>query len=88
MDVADDLRPRQVQQVGVAGHVARVVGEALAAVRLLPAHLALDEDAPRPVEHGDPPLEDLAESVAYVAHVGLLPRECVSGPLAGSLGVC
>ena len=35
MDVGDDLGPRQVEQVGVAGDVARVVAEALAAVSLL-----------------------------------------------------
>src|SRR5262249_12984798 len=54
MDVADDLRPGQVQKVGVAGDVARVVAEPLAAVRLLPAHLPLNEHAPGTVEDGDP----------------------------------
>ena len=54
VDVAHDLRPREVQQVGIAGDVVRMVAEALAAVRLLPADVALDQHAPRAVEHGDP----------------------------------
>src|SRR5580765_5837731 len=54
MDVADDVRPGQVEQVGVAGDVARVVAEPVAAVRLLTTHLPLDEHAPGAVEDGDP----------------------------------
>ena len=50
----DDLRPREVEQVGVAGDVERMVLEALAAVGLLAANVALDEHAPGAVEHDDP----------------------------------
>jgi hypothetical protein len=54
VDVRDDLRPRQVEHVGVAGDVVRMFPEALAAVRILPTDVALDEHAPRAVEDGDP----------------------------------
>ena len=63
MDVAHDVRPREVEEVGVAGDVARVVAEPVAAVRLLAAHLPLDEHAPGTVEHGDPFAEDCFEPV-------------------------
>ena len=58
VDSGDDLRPREVQQIGVARDVMRVVAEALAAVRVLPAHVALDEHAPGAVEDGDPLAEE------------------------------
>ena len=58
VDPRDDLGPRDVQQIGVAGDVVRVLAEPLAPVRLLAAQLALDEDAPRPVENDDPFTED------------------------------
>src|SRR5439155_8210672 len=58
MDVAHDVRPGQVEKVGIAGDVARMVAEALAAVRLLSPHLPLNEDAPGTVEHRDPFTED------------------------------
>ena len=54
VDVADDFRPRQVQEVGIAGDVLRMFGEALAAVGILTADIALDEHAPGPVEDDDP----------------------------------
>ena len=73
VDPGDDLRPRDVQQVGVAGDVVRVVAEALAAVGLLPAQLALDEHAPGAVEDGDPLAEDCFESLARIRHCLLLP---------------
>ena len=72
VDPRDDLGPRDVQQVGIAGDVVRVVAEPLAAVRLLAAQLALDEDAPRPVEDGDPFAED-ASSRWRVSGTALLP---------------
>jgi hypothetical protein len=65
-----------------------MIRKASTTVGLLAAHLPLDEHAPRPVEHGDAPLEDGTQSVAHVTHVVLQPPECVSQMLAGSLGVC
>ena len=72
VDPRDDLGPRDVQEVGVAGDVVRVVAEPLAAVRLLPAQLALDEDAPGAVEDGDPFAEDAFEALTRFRH-SLLP---------------
>ena len=90
VDPRDDLRAREVEQVGIAGDVARVVAEALAAVRVLAAHLALDEHAPGAVEHGDPLAEDCFEFVARVRH-RFAPDQrpyCRERPRAlGSLGV-
>ena len=68
VDPGDDLGVRQVQQVGVAAEVARVVAEALAAVLLLGELAAVDEDAPRPVEHEDPLGEKLFHLSANVLH--------------------
>ena len=70
---SDHLRPREVEQVGIAGDVARMVAEPLAAVRLLPTHVALDEDAPRAVEHDDPPREKLLQLFDPVAHETIAP---------------
>ena len=67
MSAPDDLRPGQVEQVGVAGDVPRVVTEAPATVRLLPAHLTLDQDAPRAVEQQDAPVEQVPQ-LAVDAH--------------------
>jgi hypothetical protein len=68
VDVEDDRRLRQVEQVGIAGDVARVVLEALAAVGLLPADVPLDEHAPRPVEHDDPLVEKVSQLFGPVRH--------------------
>ena len=54
VDLGDDLRRGQVEEVRVALHVVRVRGEALAAVLLLGELAPVDEHAPRPVEHEDP----------------------------------
>ena len=61
MDVADDVGLREVEEIRVAGDVARVVGEPLAAVRLLTLDGLLDQDAVRPVEHDDPLVEEILE---------------------------
>jgi len=68
MDARDHLRPRDVQQVGVSGNVVRMVTEPIAAVRVLPAELALDEHTPGPVEHCDPLAEDGFESLTRSLH--------------------
>ena len=51
VDLGDDLRLRQVQQVGVALDVVRVHGEALAAELLLGQTPALQQHAPGAIEH-------------------------------------
>ena len=61
MDVADDIGLREVQEVGIAGEVARVVGEPLAPVCLLPLDRLLDQDAVRAVEHDDPLVQEILE---------------------------
>ena len=88
VDVEDHLRPRQVEQVGVARDVARVVAEALAAVRLLPADVPLDQDAPRSVEQDDPLVEQSLEMFDPVGHRAPLPKESTDRCARGSLGVC
>jgi hypothetical protein len=68
-----------------------MIPEPLASVGILAANFALQEDAPRPVEHDDPLAEERLESVDSVARVGqtnrLPPREIGSRGAAGSLGV-
>jgi hypothetical protein len=68
VDPGDDLGPGQVEEIGVAGDVVRVVAEALAPVGLLPAQLALDEHAPGPVQDGDPLAEAGFESLTRIRH--------------------
>ena len=68
VDPRDDLGPRDVQEIGVARDVVRVLAEPLAPVRLLAAQLALDEDAPGAVEHGDPFAEDALEALTRFRH--------------------
>src|SRR4029078_7640450 len=72
VDPRDDLGPRDVQEIGVAGDVVRVVTKPLAPVCLLAAQLALDEDTPRPVENGDPFAEDALSALTRLRH-SLLP---------------
>ena len=61
MDLGDDVRLRQVQQVGVAAQVAPMVVEAHASVLLLREPTPVDQYAPRPVEDGDALLQDPLE---------------------------
>src|SRR5664279_4240815 len=58
VNARDDVRPGEVQQVWVARDVAWMVAEPLPAIRLLAAHLALDQHAPGAVEYRDPLAED------------------------------
>ena len=67
--VEDDVRPRQVQQVRVAGHVARVVLEPVAAVVGRGEPGALQHRAPGSVEHHDPSVQKLPQGL-LVAVVG------------------
>ena len=60
VDLGDDLRLRDVEQVGVALDVAPVVAQPFTAVVDLRQPLAVDQHAPRAVEHGDAGVHDLA----------------------------
>ncbi len=68
MDLGDDLRSGQVEDVRIALDVVRVRGEPLAAILLLGELAAMDEHAPRPVEHEDPLGEQFLELCADVLH--------------------
>ncbi len=68
VDLRDDVRRRQVQEIGVALHVARVRREPLAPVLLLRQLATVDEHAPGPVEHEDPLGEKVSELSAGVLH--------------------
>ena len=68
VDLGDDLGRGQVQEIRVALDVVRVRGEALAAVLLLGESAAVDEHAPRPVEHEDSLGEECSELFSDVLH--------------------
>ncbi len=53
MEVAHDVRLREVEEIGIAGEVVRVILEPLAPVSLLPLDRLLDQDAVRPVQQDD-----------------------------------
>ena len=87
----DQGRPREVQEVRVALDVPPVIAEKLAAIVRLGEPSTVDEDAPRPVEHGDAPVEDLSQPFGrgHVSPSGAAfrlesPTEVRAG---GSLGV-
>ena len=61
VDVEDDLRPRQVEQVGIAGDVARVVARSARRGTPPPPDRPLDQHAPRAVEQDDPLAEQFLE---------------------------
>jgi hypothetical protein len=71
VDVADDVGPRQRQQLVVALDVALEVLEALAAVLLLGELEALDHRAHRAVEDGDALCEDAGQGLAVGIDDGL-----------------
>jgi hypothetical protein len=54
VDVEDDVRAGQVEQVRITGDFVGVVGEAVAGVVLRRQLGALDHRPPRTVEHRDP----------------------------------
>ncbi len=62
MDLGDDLRRGEVEEIGIPLDVVCVVAEALASVLLLGEAAAMDEDSPRPVEHQDSVREKLAHT--------------------------
>jgi hypothetical protein len=63
VELGHDVRPGQVQEVGVALDVARMVPEPLAAEVLLGEPAPLQEHAPGAVEDDDPLLEQRGEVV-------------------------
>ena len=68
---ADQIRLREVEEIRVAGDVALVVPETLAAIGVLATDLPLDQHAPRPVEDCDPFVEDVFELLhSPVRHPG------------------
>ena len=91
MDLGDDVGVREVEQVGIAPDVVRVVGEALAAPFLLGDPAALEQHAPGSVEHDDPLVEKVLQPVDPLVPISRSPpiesREPRPGS-RGSLGVC
>jgi hypothetical protein len=92
VDLGDDGRPRDVEKVGVALDVATVAAQALAAVVGLGEAAAVDEHAPRPVEHGNSTIEDLSQLIGRGRGHGLLvgrllPESPTEVRAGGSLGV-
>ena len=84
VDLGDDLRPGEVQQIRVAPDVARVLPEQLTAVALLREPTAVDEHAPGAVVDDDALVEDLAKLVDCAHHVSFgagrrMPREDPAG---------
>src|SRR5207249_2674235 len=69
VDRGDDLRLRQVEEIGVALDVERVVAEALAPEIGLAQPAILEQHAPGAVEHGDALPEELSQTVAGI-HLG------------------
>ena len=63
VDLGNELRAREVEQVGITLDVAAVLAQQLAAVLGLGQPPAVDEHAPRAVEHADPAVKDLAELI-------------------------
>ena len=63
VDVADDVRLGEAEQVVVAAEVLRVIGEALAPEVLLGQLVALEERAHRAVEHEDPLAQEPVEAL-------------------------
>jgi hypothetical protein len=88
VDLRDDRRRRQVEEVGIALDVVGVVAEALTAILLFRETPPMDEDAPRPVEDEDPLREKCFELWAYVLNeIGSRLRGRKPEGSRGSLGV-
>ena len=71
VDLAHDVGPRQVQQVRVVLHIPRVRREALTAEIGLGETPALEQNAPRAIEHEDPLGCEAAYVVGDVSHSSL-----------------
>ena len=68
MHVQDDIRPGQVQQVRVTGHIAGVVTQAVATVVGRGQPGALQHRAPGSVEHGYPLVQQLPKRLSPTAY--------------------
>src|SRR5439155_10908767 len=82
VDLRDQLRLRQVEEIGIALDVARMVAEALAAPLLLPDAASLEQDAPGAVEDEAPLLPECPEiscDVSANAHLACLKRTPSTG---------
>ncbi len=70
----DDLRVREVQEIGVALDVLVVPAEALTAILVLREPAPVDEHPPRAVEHEDALREKLFDLSANVFHLASGPK--------------
>ena len=61
MHVTHDVWPGQVQQVGITGHIARVITQPLPAIVGRGEAEALQHRAPRPVEHHNALVKQLTQ---------------------------
>jgi len=68
VDIADDLRLRQDEQIIVPLEILGMLGEALAALIALCQAVALDHRAHRAVENHDPALEQGVELCVAIRH--------------------
>ena len=68
MDLLDDLRLREHQDLGAVLQIDRVPGEPLAAEIVLAQLVRVDQRAHRAVEDHDPLGEDLFEPLSDIAH--------------------
>ncbi len=77
VDVEHEVGPGQVEQVGIAGDVARMVGEALAAIVLRVEPGVLDHRPPRAVQHEDPLLQQVPQTLlcAHYRPLAYVPKE-------------
>jgi hypothetical protein len=93
VDVEDEVRARQVEQVGIAGDLVRVVAEALAAVVVARELRALEHRAPRAVEDDDALVEQLPQprfagsGLSAQSVLRTVAERARSVRSAGSLGV-
>ena len=84
---AHDLGRGQVEEIGVALDVARVVAEALAAVLLLGEPAPVDEHAPGAVEHDDALGRGVVRQTGLLALIstsGIGRPACRAGPGEGA----
>jgi hypothetical protein len=90
VDRRDEIGVSEVEQVGVAAHVARVPGEGVAAPFLLAQPARLQQHAPRAVEHEDPLLREPPDLRCDVSRhrPPRCPKRSARRRRRGSLGVC
>ena len=69
MDVQDQVRPGQVQQIRVTGHITRMIAQPLRAVVGLAEPGPLQQRAPRPVQHRDALSQQLTQGLGRSVQV-------------------